>query len=906
MTVDDISRSDTEETQRKRSQTNSSNNADEECPQLAKKGRKSQNTLSSQTRDLDSADANAPDLSSKKILSQWLINDHNHAISSKLPSTLSLDGVATRKTGKDTSKKKTKVGRDLQRLRHLLETHGLRTTKIVSPREAISVYKDSCRMIAGEGGHNDASFRDGKEFLLVTFGIHPQQKRIEMKFEKYRKNAYSVLLLCKRIHEEYCNPQGLSSPKILVDEETATTTTTTTTTETDKDVQRLLRQIKDTNQFLMDHEHCEFPLRLAEAHVNSLIEIAVDIRGQNRYRKEDWRKEYQRICVSNSTASNACIYLLQYAHGICIKDVYFKFNRQESKYERITIYLYDPSIDDGRRPDFFLFLPSLHTILTRGPKELVSDMINSFWTCVIQNGYYPTTKLKDVLEPKLSCFFLSGLTTTSRNSNLPVPLKANFLPRSPLSIYLHGKAGSGKSSLAKVVPTALQETLGQYVDPECMVRFVKQNLNKCIKTLELEFELRPNNNDMSIMSIIQGRRMTMRQSKPGLVVLNLEEMPMYSSENNPDQLSVAQLISQRFGGRKGSYQSEQGTSSGVIGRYKPAPRNADKRSIGKDFSLVTIFTSNYPLAEDSKVALQKLEFYQTLTTIEMSAISGLDRCQFAKSYLRQCLFDSVGDNRLQISTRNIILDISYTDDDTRPLVRQLRIYAYFLQKLLSDSVSPIDGLITVDEIKVAQSKQQCVLTIDAKVGENSARKSQQRLRIGTMRNWYPIGTFVFNPKTKTAMEKLREFVDSDCVRELAIILEFWFSATLAPAVIISRDQKSIQGLMDTIECMGDGIHCLRNVNAQTYKMIKSLYDPKEMPNLRDDILKLGSGALVATELNCPTKDSQLGIREMIEDSPSMTAFSSTKSALYKYGLLFAIHVNGEITPEIMSRVSIII
>ena len=179
-------------------------------------------------------------------------------------------------------------------------------------------------------------------------------------------------------------------------------------------------------------------------------------------------------------------------------------------------------------------------------------------------------------------------------------------------------------------------------------------------------------------------------------------------------------------------------------------------------------------------------------------------------------------------------------------------------------------------------------------------------KIGSLGNWIPADDFIFDSKIKLVLEKIKNIIQKDKVVELAVILEYWLSTTLAPAVILSQDNTIITGLMKAIECMGDGIHCIRNINSHTYKMIKSLYDPREMPNLRDDILKFGPDALVATEIICPTKDSQLCIREMIEDSPSMTAFSSAKSALYKTGLLFAIHINGEVTPEIMSRVSIVI
>ena len=58
------------------------------------------------------------------------------------------------------------------------------------------------------------------------------------------------------------------------------------------------------------------------------------------------------------------------------------------------------------------------------------------------------------------------------------------------------------------------------------MRYVKHNLNKPLPTLEAELcVLRPNNNDLSVMSVIQARRQTLAQSKPGLVVVALEEVP---------------------------------------------------------------------------------------------------------------------------------------------------------------------------------------------------------------------------------------------------------------------------------------------------------------------------------------------------------------------------------------------
>lgn len=126
-------------------------------------------------------------------------------------------------------------------------------------------------------------------------------------------------------------------------------------------------------------------------------------------------------------------------------------------------------------------------------------------------------------------------------------------------------AGAGKSSFVRNLFPALNTAISKYADPELMVRFVKQNLNKPLDTLKLELELRPNNNDYSVMSIIQGRRMTLSQSKPGLVMVGLEEMPSIVEGADPNQLEVSKLISNRFSGRTGDFKEGD------------APRNSGKR-----------------------------------------------------------------------------------------------------------------------------------------------------------------------------------------------------------------------------------------------------------------------------------------------------------------------------------------
>ena len=451
---------------------------------------------------------------------------------------------------------------------------------------------------------------------------------------------------------------------------------------------------------------------------------------------------------------------------------------------------------------------------------------------------------------------------------------------------------------------ALEATIGQHVDPELLVRFVKQTLNKPMHVLQLELELRPNNNDLSVMSIIQGRRMTMTQSKPGLVVIDLEEMPCNDPNANPWQYDVAQLLSQRFAGRTGSFKDGEGAVP---------PRNSERRGIQNDASLITLFTSNYELDTSSRSALQRLPLFRHLSTVHVTAISGDDRSSFAHTYLQQCIHDRfphlpVGSWDLQR------LDIPLGEGDTRPLVRHLRMIAFYICALLVDAIPATVATTTgtnpagtsvvaservIMEISVVQNGHAC----HVQVGTHSTQ-----LRLGTMDNLYPITPHIYDSRVRQAIQTLQETLgENDMVMvgsELSILLDFWLAKTLAPTVIVSNDAQKMRLLVAVLSTLHD-IHTITNVDAGEYKMMKSLYDPHDTPNLRDDIFHFGRGANVAVELLCPSTDAQLCIREMIEDTPSMTAFSTNQSALYKAGLLFAVYVAGDITPEVYSRASLV-
>jgi len=462
-----------------------------------------------------------------------------------------------------------------------------------------------------------------------------------------------------------------------------------------------------------------------------------------------------------------------------------------------------------------------------------------------------------------------------------------------LSFYLHGAAGAGKSSLSRHFGPTLNASIEAAADPEILVRYVKQNLNKPTSTLNLELDLRPNNNDRSVMSIIQSRRLTMGQSKPGLVVVALEEMASNTLlDADPNQLATAQLISQRFAGRKGDYNDSAAAP----------PRNSGKRGISGDASVVPLFTSNYKLEEPGREALRKLEMFHNLQCIEMTAVTGADRSVFANQYLRQCISEHCGP-RQQNQAVTVQLNIPLGEGDLRPLVRHLRMLSFYISKLLDDDdhANGIESGGTVTVV-VEQTGQRCNVHVHG--------LPSLVLRVGTMDNLFTVPPRVFDARVDTIMTQLRPHftnepgsIDFD---ELALLLNFWLAKTLSPTVIVSSDRLKIQRIIAAIGQL-ENIPCLRAINVEEYKMMRSLYDPTDTPNLRDDILRrCRSGTGVVVELLCATVNTQLQIREIIEDTPSMTAFSSEKSALRKEGLLFGVWVKGDMTPEVRSRASLVL
>mmetsp|Transcript_7644 Transcript_7644/g.11115 ORF Transcript_7644/g.11115 Transcript_7644/m.11115 type:complete len:851 (-) Transcript_7644:515-3067(-) len=791
-----------------------------------------------------------------------------------------------------------KILNDLNKLKAVFDQHGFRTTVVTSPRAAVSIYKDSCHLndeikthstsVDGIiGKHVEASIENsevegkcqkGKAFLLSMLGLHPVQDEIEHWYSTSVKALYCLSRFCHRMRE--------ACPTVCQDQ--------MDTLGTLQKCEELCREIYSKSSLLLssnanpaaiaemiDHMHhfsSSVPEKIAE-----LMDFI--IKRDPRVRIEQLEKEYERINVNNSTFANALVQLFVGAHDCCIKDVYFKRSHLQ-KFERISIYLYDPDMD-MMKPPSFTFLPCLRRVLDCGPEAVALDMIKTFWSNLLRLGYFATESIQADFTPQVRSFFLSGIAD---NVNIPILLNAHFTPKMPLSFYLYGLAGAGKSSFVRNFSPALNCAIEEHADPEILVRYVKQNLNKPNHVLKLELELRPNNNDLSVMSIIQGRRLTLTQSKPGMVVVGLEEIASNGNDADPNQLETCKLISQRFAGRTGIYRNEV-----------KAPRNAAKRGISGDASVVVLFTSNYELEKPCMDALKRLEMFQNLMCVRTTAVSGDDRVDFAKTYITQCIQDNFADVKplCEIDLKSYPVG----SGDTRPLVRHLRMLAFyicFLAKNRQGGVYVGSSIIA----NIAHDNSSYITSVLLE-GEQQSIK----LNLGSFNNLYPLSPRVFDSRAGCILKELQHCVgeseDQSSFDELSQIIDYYFAGTLAPAVVVSNNRSLIREIVAAVGKQ-ESVHSINGVDADNYKMMKSLYDPNDTPNLRDDILKFGKGANVAVELICNTANSQLCIREIIEDSPSMTAFSTNKSALHKTGLFFGVFFQGPLTPEVRSRASIVL
>ena len=256
--------------------------------------------------------------------------------------------------------------------------------------------------------------------------------------------------------------------------------------------------------------------------------------------------------------------------------------------------------------------------------------------------------------------------------------------------------------------------------------------------------------------------------------------------------------------------------------------------------------------------------FQSLKCIEMKAIDKQDRVAFAKSYMAQCIRD-----QSKCQDCHIDLDIPVGEGDTRPLVRELRMLSFFVchiaQLNCSDKdADAVNGNACQNKSIVASVKQD-----NNRITTVTCRSNTIQLQLGSFDNLYPITRQLtyHDVRVQSTIQtclKLTKKTSLPKQSELAQVIDYYFAKTLAPAVIVSKDADLIEQLVKAV-ALQKGVHSIHNgamIDPTSYKMMKSLYDPSDTPNLRDDILQYGKGAYVGIGLKCDTFDAQMAIREV--------------------------------------------
>jgi hypothetical protein len=372
------------------------------------------------------------------------------------------------------------------------------------------------------------------------------------------------------------------------------------------------------------------------------------------------------------------------------------------------------------------------------------------------------------------------------------------------------------------------------------------------------------------MSLIQGRRQTLAQTKPGLVCIHLEEVPPDDGRQEIHQAETLALLAHRF------------------------------RGISKDCSLLSFFTSNYALSPEMEEQLRKLAMFSQLQVIEWHAIAGDERRDYISGYIvrnvheamkRQCLSPA----SVSVSELSMQLGIG----DIRPLVKYARALAFWMVQRIKELGSSAKAEVSFC-IRQHDGNGHVELSL---LGD---AEPYVTLRYGPCANLFPVDGRVVESRVEGMLARIIARTVRSDLGDLGFILDSYFAGVLAPAVVVSRDRDLVSILIDELSKEVD-ITGIPNIDPSVYKLSRSLYDPSGTENLRDDIRRsLIETPLVAVELITPSLDAQMTIRELVEDTPSMIAFSTDRSALHKRGLFFAISIGDELSPELASRMSLLL
>ncbi|KAG5187859.1 hypothetical protein JKP88DRAFT_306280 [Tribonema minus] len=540
------------------------------------------------------------------------------------------------------------------------------------------------------------------------------------------------------------------------------------------------------------------------------------------------------------------------------------------------------------------------------PCTAVADaVVEAFWRAMWREaGYMAAASLRSAVTDALRAYVASGFDGSSGGSSsggggssgggAPLTLApAAFRPTRLLSLYLWGEAGCGKSAFVRAFPACLARALAAHVDPELEVQF---NLNQPYGDLDQQLTPRPNNNDLSTMSIVQGRRQTLAQLKPGLVCLSLEEVPP------PDPDDDAACSSSSSSARSAA--PPPPPHDAVSQRAALSLLARPFRGLRADPSIVTVLTSNYAPSPASAAALAGAPLLAAARVAHVTAVGAAKRAAAAAAAAQRFLNETLrgagssgggsgggegsgasGDEERCWELQGLEA-LDWGEGDMRPVIRRARVIGFAaaaLARAASISTPAASGSSSGGTARRAvrcrvqtASAAELVLALSLCERRGSAAQSplpppqqqqQQREAPATGTDaaaddgWAPLGVSAVlrgppwgtllverapggcgcvtleevDPRVARAMERLVGALPEGDLRALEHVLVYLFGGALAPAVVLASDSAVVARIADAVAASGPGVAALRGLDIGSCKVARSLYDAPAAANVRDSI-----------------------------------------------------------------------